>query len=444
MCCNTTKKFMTQSDNFIEGKDLVEKMAEQYDPYENVVSVMTKAMDVGKIDTRMFEILKNPQRETKVYLPVEMDDGSVKVFEGYRIQHSNIRGPFKGGIRYHQNCTLNEVKALATWMSLKCAVANIPYGGAKGGIKVDPATLSQGELRRLTRRYTFAIAPIIGADTDIPAPDVNTNAQTMAWVLDTYSQLAGKPCPGVVTGKPVELGGSKGRNSATGRGVYISTKLLMEKEGKDLSKITVAIQGMGNVGSNAARIFYHRNIKVVAVSDVSGGLYCKEGLDIDEISKYLEEKGKLLKDYEADGVQHITNTELLLCDCDVLIPAALENQITEEIAEKVKCSYVVEAANGPTSAARDVILERRGIPVIPDIFANCGGVIVSYFEWVQNIQELTWEREQVNEMLEKLMTKSFGEIVDIKKECDCTYRMAVYVLALRKLVYAEEIKGIFP
>lgn len=389
MCCNTTKKFMTQSDNFIDGKDLVEKMAEQYDPYENVVSVMTKAMDVGKIDTRMFEILKNPQRETKVYLPVEMDDGSVKVFEGYRIQHSNIRGPFKGGIRYHQNCTLNEVKALATWMSLKCAVANIPYGGAKGGIKVDPATLSQGELRRLTRRYTFAIAPIIGADTDIPAPDVNTNAQTMAWVLDTYSQLAGKPCPGVVTGKPVELGGSKGRNSATGRGVYISTKLLMEKEGKDLSKITVAIQGMGNVGSNAARIFYHRNIKVVAVSDVSGGLYSKEGLDIDEISKHLEGKGKLLKDYEADGVQHITNTELLLCDCDVLIPAALENQITEEVAEKVKCSYVVEAANGPTSAAGDVILERRGIPVIPDIFANCGGVIVSYFEWVQNIQELT-------------------------------------------------------
>ena len=208
MCCNTTKKFMTLQENFIEGKDLVEKMAEQYDPYENVVSVMTKAMEVAKIDTRMFEILKNPQRETKVYLPVEMDDGSVKVFEGYRIQHSNIRGPFKGGIRYHQNCTLNEVKALATWMSLKCAVANIPYGGAKGGIKVDPAMLSQGELRRLTRRYTFAIAPIIGADTDIPAPDVNTNAQTMAWVLDTYSQLAGKPCPGVVTGQPGELGGS--------------------------------------------------------------------------------------------------------------------------------------------------------------------------------------------------------------------------------------------
>ena len=228
-----------------------------YDPYQNVIDTMAKAMDVGHISKAMFDIIKNPQRETKVYLPVEMDDGSVKVFEGYRVQHSNIRGPFKGGIRFHQDCDLNEVKALATWMSLKCAVANIPYGGAKGGIKVDPSKLSKGELRRLTRRYTFAIAPIIGADTDIPAPDVNTNSQTMAWVLDTYSQLQGKPCPGVVTGKPVELGGSRGRNSATGRGVVISTKLLLATKGKELEGTTVAIQGMGNVGSNAARIFYH-------------------------------------------------------------------------------------------------------------------------------------------------------------------------------------------
>ena len=232
-------------------------MAKVYDPYENVVATMEEAMEVGKIDKTMFDIIKNPQRETKVYLPLEMDDGTVKVFEGYRVQHSNIRGPFKGGIRFHEDCTLSEVKALATWMSLKCAVANIPYGGAKGGVKVDPKTLSKRELRNLTRRYTFAIAPIIGADTDIPAPDVNTNAQTMAWVLDTYSQLQGKPCPGVVTGKPIELGGSRGRNSATGRGVVISTKLLLKTVGKELAGTTVAIQGMGNVGSNAARIFHH-------------------------------------------------------------------------------------------------------------------------------------------------------------------------------------------
>lgn len=419
-------------------------MSAKYDPYENVVSVMEQAVEVGHINKTMFEILKNPQRETKVYLPVEMDDGSVKVFEGYRIQHSNIRGPFKGGIRFHQDCTLNEVKALSVWMSLKCAVANIPYGGAKGGIKVDPSTLSKRELRSLTRRYTFAIAPIIGADTDIPAPDVNTNAQTMAWILDTYSQLAGKPSPGVVTGKPVELGGSRGRNSATGRGVYISTKLILERDGKELSSVSVAIQGLGNVGSNAARILHHRGVKIVAVSDVSGGLYCEDGIDVDTLTRDMERTGKLLKDYDIPGAKHISNEELLLCKCDVLIPAALENQITEEIAEKVQCSYIVEAANGPTSEAGDAVLARRGIPVVPDIFANCGGVIVSYFEWVQNIQELTWEREQVNEMLEKLMTKSFQDIVEVKEECDCTYRMAAYILAIRKLIFAEEMKGIFP
>lgn len=418
--------------------------SKKYDPYQNVIDTMDKAMEIGHISRTMFDILKNPQRETKVYLPVEMDDGTVRVFEGYRVQHSNIRGPFKGGIRFHQNCDLNEVKALATWMSLKCAVANIPYGGAKGGIQVDPATLSQGELRRLTRRYTFAIAPIIGADTDIPAPDVNTNAQTMAWVLDTYSQLQGKPCPGVVTGKPVELGGSRGRNSATGRGVVISTKLLLKSEGKELAGTTVAIQGMGNVGSNAARIFYHRGVKVVAVSDVSGGIYNPEGLDIEAISDFLATKGALLKDYDAPGVTHITNEELLTCKCDVLVPAAMENQITAEIAPLLNCSYIVEAANGPTTEEADEILEKRGITLIPDIYANGGGVIVSYFEWVQNIQELDWERDHVNEMLEKLMTRSFNDLKAVQEECGCTYRMAAYIVALRRLVYAEELKGIFP
>ena len=405
---------------------------------------MTKAMEIGHIDQSMFEILKNPQRETKVYLPVEMDDGSVKVFEGYRVQHSNIRGPFKGGIRYHQDCNLNEVKALATWMTLKCAVADIPYGGAKGGIKVDPHTLSKRELRSLTRRYTFAIAPIIGSDTDIPAPDVNTNPQTMAWVLDTYSQLKGHPCPGVVTGKPVELAGSRGRNSATGRGVVISTKLLLAREGKQLAGTTAAIQGMGNVGANAARVFYHRGVKVVAISDISRGLFCEDGLDIDTISVFLEKENALLKDYDAPGIRHISNEEVLTCPCDVLVPAAMENQITEQNADQLRCSYIVEAANGPTTEEADAILEKRGITLIPDIFANSGGVIVSYFEWVQNIQELTWDRDQVNKMLEKLMSRSFQSILDVTEECHCSFRMAAYIVALRKLVYTEQIKGIFP
>ena len=419
-------------------------MRHTYNPYKNVIDVMEKAMKLGNIDTSMFEILKNPQRETKVYLPVEMDDGSVRVFEGYRVQHSNIRGPFKGGIRFHQNCDLDEVKALATWMTLKCAVADIPYGGAKGGIQVDPSTLSERELRALTRRYTFAIAPIIGADTDIPAPDVNTNFQTMAWVLDTYSQLKGHPCPGVVTGKPIELGGSRGRNSATGRGVVISTKLMLALDGRTLEDTTVAIQGMGNVGANAARIFYHRKAKIVALSDISGGIYCEDGLDADAVSAFLEQGNVMIKDYNAEGVVHISNEEVLTCKCDVLVPAALENQITADNAAKLNCSYVVEAANGPTTEEADQILDERGITLLPDIFANSGGVIVSYFEWVQNIQELTWDRDQVNEMLEKLMSRSFQNILEEKEAHHCSYRMAAYIVALKKLVYAEKLKGIFP
>ena len=419
-------------------------MRHTYNPYKNVIDVMEKAMKLGDIDTSMFEILKNPQRETKVYLPVEMDDGSVRVFEGYRVQHSNIRGPFKGGIRFHQNCNLDEVKALATWMTLKCAVADIPYGGAKGGIQVDPSTLSERELRALTRRYTFAIAPIIGADTDIPAPDVNTNFQTMAWVLDTYSQLKGHPCPGVVTGKPIELGGSRGRNSATGRGVVISTKLILALDGRPLEGTSIAIQGMGNVGANAARIFYHRKAKIVALSDISGGIYCEDGLDADAVSAFLEQGNVMIKDYNAEGVVHISNEEVLTCKCDVLVPAALENQITADNAAKLNCSYVVEAANGPTTEEADQILDARGITLLPDIFANSGGVIVSYFEWVQNIQELTWDRDQVNEMLEKLMSRSFQNILEEKEAHHCSYRMAAYIVALKKLVYAEKLKGIFP
>ncbi len=418
-------------------------MERNYDPFENVQTVMDEAAAVGHIDTRMFDILKNPQREVKVYLPVEMDDGTVKVFEGWRVQHSNVCGPYKGGIRFHQNVCLNEVKALSTWMTLKCAVVNIPYGGAKGGIRVDPSRLSKRELCRLTRRYTYAIAQIIGADTDIPAPDVNTNAQTMAWILDTYNMLNGKPCPGVVTGKPVELGGSKGRASATGRGVVFSTKFILQKYGKKLDEVSVAIQGFGNVGGHAAEIFAENGAKIKALSDVSGGVYCEEGLDIAEIRSFTS-GGKLLEEYKKIGVRHISNEELLAAKTDVLVPAALENQITAETAEKLNCKFIIEAANGPTSVDADAIIDKKGIVLVPDIFANSGGVIVSYFEWVQNIQELTWELEHVNTMLEEIMRKAFDEVWATKEECGCNLRMAAYVTALRRLVHAQEIKGIFP
>lgn len=419
-------------------------MKKKYDPYENVVTVLEQAMDIGNINKNMFEIIKNPQRAVIVYLPVEMDDGTIKVFEGYRVQHSNIRGPFKGGIRYHQDCDLNEVKALATWMSLKCAVVNISYGGAKGGVKVDPRTLSEREICRLTRRYTYAIEPIIGDDKDIPAPDVNTNAQTMAWILDTYSMLKGKPCPGVVTGKPIELGGSRGRASATGRGVVISTKLILAQVGRTLEGVKVAIQGMGNVGGHAARIFYNRGAKIVAISDVSGAIFCEDGLDIPAISNYLDEGKNLLENYEGLNIKHISNEELLKCKCDILVPAAMENQINEDVAKELQCSYIVEGANGPTTTSADAVLEDRGIILVPDIFANSGGVIVSYFEWVQNIQELTWEREKVNEMLENLMTKAFNGILEEAEKSKCSLRMAAYIVALRKLIRGEELKGIFP
>ena len=418
-------------------------MNTNYNPYENVLKVMDEAVALGNLSTDMYEMIRNPQRELKVYLPIRMDNGSVRVFEGYRVQHSNIRGPFKGGIRFHQDTDLNEVKALATWMSLKCAVVNIPYGGAKGGITVDPTKLSKNELMRLTRRYTFAIESIIGPDKDIPAPDVNTNAQTMAWVLDTYSMLNGKPCPGVVTGKPLELGGSKGRPSATGRGVVTSTRLILENHGETLAGSRIAIQGFGNVGANTARIAGHRGAILVALSDVSGAIYCEKGFDADVISKFVED-GHMLADYQAEGVLHITNEELLECECDVLIPAALENQITKENAGKLRCRYIVEAANGPTTTEADEILKEKGITLIPDILANSGGVIVSYFEWVQNIQTLTWDKEQIHSMLIEILTKAFNEIKEEVEKINCTWRMGAYIVALRRLITANEVKGLFP
>lgn len=420
-------------------------MEKAYNPYDNMLEVLEKAAMMLNLEEKEYIALKYPERELKVSVPVEMDDGSIRVFEGYRVQHSSSRGPCKGGIRYHQDVNIDEVKALAAWMSLKCAIANIPYGGGKGGIKVDPSELSKNELKSLTRRFTAMILPLIGPERDIPAPDVGTNSEVMGWIMDTYSMFKGYTVPGVVTGKPIEVGGSLGRSEATGKGVSIITREILHRLGMPTSGAKVAIQGLGNVGGVTARLLYNEGYHVVAVSDVSGGVYCKAGLNIDEVFDFLtKNQGKLLKDYKADGVTHITNEELLICDVDVLIPAALENQITEENAAQIKAKVIVEGANGPTSVEADSILERNGIVVVPDILANAGGVVVSYFEWVQNIQSLMWDKEEINRMLEKIMIRAFNETWDKVKTMNTTMRMGAYMVAIERITKAKKIRGIFP
>lgn len=412
-----------------------------YNPYENMIAVLEQAADKLGLKQDEYETLKYPERELTVSIPVRMDDGTLKVFEGYRVQHNSARGPYKGGIRYHQNANPDEVKALAAWMSFKCAVANIPYGGAKGGIKVDPRQLSKDELIRLTRRYTTRILPLIGPDQDIPAPDVNTNGEVMGWIMDTYSMFKGHSVPGVVTGKPIEIGGSIGRAEATGRGVTIIAEKCLEDEGLDPKEQTYAIQGMGNVGGTAAAILYEEGKKVIAVSDWSGAVMKKEGLNIPEIREFLSDRKNCLKDYNGEGAEHITNEELLTCDCTVLIPAALENQITEENAGDIKAKIVVEAANGPTTVEADKILEERGILVVPDILANAGGVVVSYFEWVQNIQSMAWELDEVNQMLKKVMLKAYNDVRTMSKEKDSTMRMGAYMVAINRITTAGKLRG---
>lgn len=415
----------------------------QYNPYDNFLSVLDKAAKAVGMKEEEYVLIKYPERELKVSVPVKMDDGSVRVFEGYRVQHSTSRGPCKGGIRYHQSVNEDEVKALAAWMSFKCAVVNIPYGGAKGGIKVDPSTLSKGELERLTRRYTAMILPIIGPEKDIPAPDVGTNSQVMDWIMDTYSMMNGYSIPGVVTGKDLEVGGSLGRPEATGRGVMIITMEVLDKYKLEPKDVSVAVQGMGNVGSVAARLLYEKGCKVVAVSDVSGGIRNYDGLNIPEIYDFVKQK-KLLKDYKAEGVEHIDNHALLTTKCDILIPAALENQITGDIAKELNCRLVIEAANGPTTVEADAILEQRGIVVLPDILTNAGGVIVSYCEWVQNLQSLTWDENDVNATLFKVMTRALTDVYHKARDYKISYRLAAYAVAIERLCTAKKKRGIFP
>lgn len=420
-------------------------MEKSYNPYDNVLKVVSEAGKILGYDDSDIEALKYPERELKVAIPVRMDDGTTKVFEGYRIQHSTSRGPAKGGIRFHPDVNLDEVKALAAWMTFKCAVVNIPYGGGKGGVVCEPGKLSEDEIRAITRRFTAAIAPLIGPEQDIPAPDVGTNAAVMGWMMDTYSMLKGHCVHGVVTGKPIELGGALGRNEATGRGVMFTTKNILKKRNLDAWQTTVAIQGMGNVGSITAKLLHQEGLKIVAVSDVSCGIYKESGLDVSSILSYLSENRRnLLKDYKEEGITHITNAELLTLDVNVLVPAALENQINSANAEQIRADIIVEAANGPTSPEADDILKERGILVVPDILANTGGVVVSYFEWVQNIQSVSWTEETVNEKLKDIMDPAFEAVWDISEKQGTTLRTGAYLIAVKRVVDAKKARAIWP
>ena len=418
-------------------------MSKKYNAYDNFLTVLDKAAKAVGMPEEEYLVIRYPERELKVSVRVRLDDGSVRVFEGYRVQHSTSRGPCKGGIRYHEDVNIDEVKALAAWMSFKCAVAGIPYGGAKGGIKVDPSTLSKGELERLTRRYTAMILPIIGPEKDIPAPDVGTNAQVMDWIMDTYSMMNGYTIPGVVTGKDLEVGGSLGRPDATGRGVMIITMEVLDKFKLAPEDVSVAVQGFGNVGSVAARLLHEKGCRIVAVSDVSGGVRKCGGLDIPAVLAHVK-AGKFIRDYNEEGAEHISNTELLATKCDILIPAALENQITEEVAENLNCRLVIEAANGPTTAQADVVLERRGIYLLPDILTNAGGVVVSYCEWVQNLQSLTWDENEVNALLFKVMTRALEDVYHKARDYKISYRLAAYAVAVERICKAKAKRGIFP
>jgi glutamate dehydrogenase (NAD(P)+) len=419
-------------------------MSKSYNPYDDVLSILAKTAKMLGYEESDYEAIKYPERELKVSVPVTMDDGTVKIFEGFRVQHSTSRGPAKGGIRYHYNVNENEVKALAAWMTFKSAVVNIPYGGAKGGIVCDPSQLSTGELSRLTRRFTSMIAPIIGPEQDIPAPDVGTTPEIMGWIMDTYSMLKGHSIPGVVTGKPIGLGGSLGRNEATGFGVSIITKNILKTKNISVKGTSVVIQGMGNVGSIAAKYLYEAGMRVIAVSDVSCGLYNPDGLDIPSIIEYLgRSKKNLLKDFVTED-KVINNRELLALDTMVLIPAALENQINMDTVKDIKAKIIVEAANGPTTVEADAILEKRGITVVPDILANTGGVIVSYFEWVQNIQSLYWTKDEVNEKLEAIMTNAFHSVVEMSNEKKNSLRSGAYLIAVKRVVDAKKSRGIWP
>jgi glutamate dehydrogenase (NAD(P)+) len=385
--------------------------------------------------------LRVPKRELTVYFPVKMDDGSIQMFTGHRVQHNLSRGPAKGGIRYHPDVTLDEVRALAMWMTWKCAVVGIPYGGAKGGVVCNPKQMSERELERLTRRFTSEIIMFIGPDSDIPAPDVNTDAQTMAWIMDTYSMTKGYSVPAVVTGKPVEIGGSLGRKEATGRGVMFTTREALKHLGMPIEGVRVVVQGFGNVGAIGAELLQELGCTVIAVSDSRGGVYNPKGLDARDVMRHKKETGAVAG---YPGTDAVTNKELLELDCEVLVPAALENEITKENADRLKARVIAEGANGPTTPEADDILFDKGSFVIPDILANAGGVTVSYFEWVQGLQNFFWTEEEVNQNLEKIMVKAFQDVLAISQRREVNMRIAAYILAIDRVATATLLRGIYP
>ncbi len=393
-----------------------------------------------QLDPDLYKVLRVPNREITIYIPVFMDDGRVEVFTGYRVQHNFARGPAKGGIRYAPDVTIDEVRALAAWMTWKCAVVNIPFGGAKGGIICDPSQMSQSELERMTRRYTAELIDFIGPERDVPAPDMNTNEQTMAWIMDTYSMHARHTVTAVVTGKPIDLSGSRGRREATGRGLLFVTNEAVKKLGLKTSETRVVVQGSGNVGGTAAQLMHETGYRVVALSDIHGGIYNPRGLDIPEIIDYLAKHKSFEKYPKAEPV---SNHELLEIDCEVLLPAATENQITSQNAQRIKCRILAEGANGPTTSAADEILEQKGVFVIPDILANAGGVTCSYFEWVQNRMGYFWKEDLVNERLQDIIVASFNDVVKYAESHNVNNRIAAYMLAIDRVAYVTQVRGIY-
>ena len=406
------------------------------------VAQFDQAAEAMELDPNLRERLKLPQRSLIVSLPVRMDDGRVEVYTGYRVQHDSSRGPTKGGIRYHPDVNLGEVAALAMWMTWKCALADLPYGGAKGGVAVAPKQLSRPELERLTRRYTAEIFPLIGPGKDVPAPDVGTDAQVMAWIMDTYSQQVGYSVPGVVTGKPLSIGGSLGREEATGRGVVYVTMEALRHLKLDIRNTTVAIQGFGNVGSHTARIMQESGTRVIAVSDVKGGIHNSSGLDIPELLTRYRTRGQSLRDTKLGD--WLSNDELLQLDCTVLVPAALSEVITERNAAKLRCRILAEGANGPTTLDADRILQDQGIFIIPDILANSGGVIVSYFEWVQDVQRFFWKASDIQERLQDILTAAFQRTLQFSVSKKTSMRMAALMSGIDKVAQAHLHRGLYP
>jgi len=417
----------------------------QHDLWDTVQAQIDDVAHRLNLDPGIHAILRRPERELTVAVPVKMDDGRIEVFTGYRVQHSSVLGPCKGGIRYHLDVDLHEARALAALMTWKCAVVGIPFGGSKGGVQCDPRQMSESEVCRLTRRFTAMILPILGPKRDIPAPDVNTNPQVMAWIADTVSMLEGHSVMEIVTGKPVPLGGSLGRSEATGRGVAIILAEVLKRLGRQPSDTTVAVQGYGNVGSVAASLSHEMGCRIVGISDVSGGLYSPRGLDIADINQHVAaRRGYLLKEYQSPGVDSISNDELLTSDVDVLIPAALEHQIRADNAAAIRAGVIIEGANGPTTREADDILRDRDIIVVPDILANAGGVVVSYLEWVQNLQRFFWEEADVNLQLERRMIRGFDEVWDYGRDKQVSLRLGAYMLAMHRVATAIGVRGIFP